>query len=252
MINTKNQWQKGFPQLEIQPDMIHVWRCSLDLPSANLENLLGILQPDEFERAKKFYFEKDRNRFIAARSILRSILGLYLNENPDQIKIGYTSFGKPVLVPGSYFQNLHFNLSHSENLALLAIASEGNVGIDIEQIRYDLDIEALASRFFSKEEICVLEKMDAEKKMEVFFQLWTRKEAFLKATGKGLSFPMEHCDVSSADNRNFSPVIIPITDISDQSNWYVMDLEPAKEYMAAIASDRPNMLISLWDYSFNP
>jgi 4'-phosphopantetheinyl transferase len=252
MNNTKNQWQKGFPQSEIQPDMIHVWRYTLDISLSQKEDFLRILSQDEIERAKKFYFEKDRNRFIAARCIMRTILGLYLNENPDQVKFGYTYFGKPVLQSESYFQNLHFNLSHSENLALLAISCEGNVGIDIEQIRYYLDIEALASRFFSKEEISVLEKMDAEKKMEVFFQLWTRKEAFLKAMGKGLSFPMEHCDVSSANNSNFSPVIIPITDISDQSNWYVMDLEPAKEYMAAIASDRPNMLISLWDYSFNP
>ena len=250
MINSNSPWLKGFPQVGIKRDVIHVWRYTLDLPSSQRESLLEILSPDELERAGKFYFEKDRNRFIAARGILRKILGIYLNEDPEQIHFEYAAFGKPELKSGSYLPKLSFNLSHSENIALFAIASEGNIGIDVEHIRYDMEIEPLASRFFSEMEIHALERVEGEKQNDVFFQFWTRKEAFLKAIGKGLSFPMERCDVSIADNRNFAPVIIP-TDTEEHTNWFVLDLEPGKGYAAAVVADRPEMEISFWDFSFD-
>jgi 4'-phosphopantetheinyl transferase len=250
MINSSNPWLKGFPQVGIQRNVIHVWRFTLDLPFYQRESLLGILSPGELERAGKYFFEKDRNRFIVARGVLRKIVGKYLNKDPDQICFEYAAFGKPELKSGSYLPELSFNLSHSENIALFAIASEAHVGIDVEHIRYDMEIGPLASRFFSEKEILALERVKGEKQKNVFFQFWTRKEAFLKATGKGLSFPMERCDVSNADNRNFAPVIIP-ADTEEHTNWFVLDLEPGKGYAAAVVADRPEMEISFWDFSFD-
>lgn len=249
MINSSSPWLKGFPQFGIQSDGIHVWRYTLDLPSSQRESLLGILSPDELERAGKFYFDKDRNRFIAARGILRKILGIYLNEDPNLIHFEYAEFGKPELKSGSYLPKLSFNLSHSENIALFAIASEGNLGIDVEHIRYDMEIEPLASRFFSEGEIRVLEMAKGKLQKDIFFQFWTRKEAFLKATGKGLSFPMENCDVSSANDRDFSNVIFQSKMIGFP-NWYVMDLKPEKGYTAAVVADNEKD-VYFWDLSFD-
>jgi len=247
MILSKNPWKKGFPKSGIQSDEIHVWRWPIDISDSQLEDFWRVLSPKEREKAGKFFFEKDRMRFIAARGTLRLILGLYLNENPGQIQFDYTAFGKPILKSDSNYQKYYFNLSHSENLALFAITGNGHIGIDLEYIRYDVDIESIISRFFSEREIHMIQRYIGEKQQEVFFQFWTRKEAFLKATGKGLSFPLENCDVSLAEESKFSQVIIP-KELEGEFTLYVKDLEAVSGYKAAIVAGKPDYTLSYWDF----
>jgi 4'-phosphopantetheinyl transferase len=247
MILSKNPWKKGFPKSGIQTDEIHVWRWPIDISDSQVEDFWRMLSPNEREKAGKFFFEKDRMRFIAARGTLRHILGLYLNENPGQIQFDYTAFGKPLLKSDSNLKKYYFNLSHSENLALFAITGNGSIGIDIEYIRYDVDIESIISRFFSEREILMIQRYIGEKQQEVFFQFWTRKEAFLKATGKGLSFPLENCDVSLVEESKFSQVIIP-KESEGEFTLYVKDLEAGSGYKAAIVAGNPDCMLSYWDF----
>lgn len=208
--------------------------------------MFEILSADELERADRFHFEKDRSRFITARGMLRQILGKYLSQHPKGIHFEYSSYGKPGLGPDSGFGNLKFNLSHSDGLALLAITQDKNIGVDIERIRHDISIEQIAGRFFSFDEINSLDKLFEQQKNELFFQYWTRKEAFLKATGKGLSFPMEHCDVSTMSGREFSPVIIQ----KEGSDWHVKDLFPGEGFAAAIAIEGGDLDLSCEHFVF--
>ena len=209
---------------------------------------LGILSTDELERAGRFRFERDQKRFIVARGILRKILGRYLEMNPHKLRFEYTSHGKPVLATNSGYDTLRFNLSHSGAFALYAVTRGRNIGIDIERVRDDIDVEQIARRYFSQGEISSLERIHKNKRSGVFFQYWTRKEAFIKATGEGISFPMEQCDVSLISGRGLSPITLP-GDNRESSYWYGQDLFPGRGYAAAIAVDGGDWDLSCWHYS---
>ncbi|MFD2201715.1 4'-phosphopantetheinyl transferase family protein [Shivajiella indica] len=249
-MDTNSSWQKGLPKAKIQNEIIHVWTCSLDLAKSLKEDLERTLSPDEMERAGRFYFERDQDRFIVSRGSLRQILGIYLQQEPALIKFEYSEFGKPLLKSDSNSSGICFNISHSENLALIAISEDVSLGVDIERIRYDMDINQVMARFFTKEEIRIIESLDSEKRNEKFFQLWTRKEAFLKATGKGLSLPMELCDVSSVDDSGFSQVKVPV-DLSDKNNWFVMDLGVGEGFAAAVGTDKAEMGVIIRNFSLD-
>lgn len=241
-------WLQAIPGALIPSNQIHVWRLSLGLSEHQRANILAILSADEIERAGRFHFEKDQNRFIAARGLLRQILGLYLGEKPQRLQFEYTDFGKPVFGTNSDYKGLHFNLSHSANFALCAITQSREVGIDIERIRSEISVDQIVRRFFSPSEIRSIEMLHEEKRNQLFFQYWTRKEAFLKATGKGLSFPMEQCDVSLMSGVTFSPVIFQ-DEKSESSDWHVQDLFPAEGYAAAIAVEGSDCDLSCFHYS---
>lgn len=232
-MSTSDQWRYlSHPGELIIPDQVHVWQASLEVGAQETENLMGTLSADELERAGRFRFEPDKKRFIAARGILRNILGRYRNTDPGKIRFGYTPAGKPELVSGS--GALHFNLSHSGAFALYAIALHRAVGIDIELIRYDMEVEEIARKFFSENEIGALRQAPESRLHDVFFQYWTRKEAFVKAIGKGIVFPMHEVDVSLANGTDLSPVAWP-GDQKENTGWYVQDLFPAANYRAAVA-----------------
>jgi 4'-phosphopantetheinyl transferase len=248
MTKFKLHWQQAIPGAKIHSNQVQVWCVSLDLSDRQRERMLGMLSADEVARAGRFHFEKDLNRFIAARGILRNILGLYLGEKPHRLRFEYTPHGKPVLGTESGYDALRFNLSHSDSFALYAITRGRNIGIDIERIRYDIAVDQIVRRFFSPDEISSLEGIHDEKRYEVFFQYWTRKEAFLKAMGEGLSFPMEQCDVSLISGMLFSPVTLP-GDKREGSCWYVQDLFPGTGYAAAIAIEGGDCELSCCHYS---
>jgi 4'-phosphopantetheinyl transferase len=228
---------RALPWEMICSNEVHVWRELLDLTSLQSKRLLGILSADELLRAGRFRFERDQKRFIAARGILRMILGRYLGESPHKIHFEYTSKGKPVLANNPGYDTLHFNLSHSDALALYAVTRGRNIGIDIERVRDDVAVEQIAQKFFSQDEISSLERIHKHKRNELFFKYWTRKEAYLKAMGEGISFPMEQIDVSLISERVLSPVIFP-GDKTGSPRWFVQDLFPGRGYAAAIAVER--------------
>ena len=244
MEKNDQPWQPATPGRLIHPNEVHIWRASLDLSKPLPENLLGTLSADELSRASRFRFEKDQRRFIGARGILRQILGAYLQKLPHSLQFLYGTNGKPVLANNDTFQ---FNLSHSENMVLYAITHNRNIGIDLERIREDVAIEQISSRFFSEAEIVSMQQLTESKRNELFFQYWTRKEALIKATGVGLSVPIETFDVSGVNGSILSPIPLP-GDHGEKPQWYLQDLLPGPGYTAAIVVEGGDYGFSYWEY----
>jgi 4'-phosphopantetheinyl transferase len=164
---------------ELGKDEAHVWIVRLDqLPQAAV-----LLSADERERADRFHFQRDKNCFINSRAALRQILGSYLSKDPGTLEFTYNPHGKPHL-PGTPLQ---FNLSHSGELALIAITTASAIGVDVELIRDDLLIAALADAILSDQELTAFREMSPAQQQSEFFRIWVIKEAYTKAIGKGLS-----------------------------------------------------------------
>jgi 4'-phosphopantetheinyl transferase len=195
MINFPIEWCAPPPTLQLLPAVVHLWRVFLEQPIAPIDSLLEILSTDEQDRARRFHFEVDRQRFIAARGTLRVLLGRYLQVEPQQLQFKYGDRGKPLLAEPFCQSQLQFNVSHSQNLALYAIACGREVGVDVEQIRPIRDFDRLAARFFSAREYAHLQKLEPEARLEPFFGYWTCKEAYVKACGVGLSQPTREIEV---------------------------------------------------------
>ena len=248
MNSDELKWPHGVPNKMINSNVVHVSRVFLDVTTDELEKLREFLSVDELERAEQFHFEKDRKRFIAARGTLRKILGSYLNKHPRKICFEYGSHGKPMLAHDIDDDDICFNLSHSGPIALYAVTLRKKIGIDIEYIRDYISVEQIAGQFFSQNEISSLEKIDINKRSELFFQYWTRKEAFLKASGEGISFPMDQCDVSLISGNGLSLVTVQNNNKAI-AGLYVQDLFPGYGYAAAIAVEGCDCNISCWHFS---
>jgi 4'-phosphopantetheinyl transferase len=248
MSTEELQWHHGLPCKLTKLNEVHVWRVLLDVTTVEFESLLGFLSVDEMARVGRFHFERDQKRFIVARGVLRKILGRYLEKHPNDIRFEYNPHGKPALAPDSGKEKICFNLSHSGAIALYAITRDKKIGIDIEHIRHDMEEDLIARKFFSQGEIISLEKTDKNNRSELFFQYWTRKEAFVKATGEGVSFPMQQCDVSSITRNSLSPIILSGNN-EERSCWHVRDLYPGEGYAAAIAIQGNDGDISCWHSS---
>jgi 4'-phosphopantetheinyl transferase len=192
------QLLKTYRSVSHDPDLsnnkVDIWRAFLDLPTGQILELSQILSEDELVRAERFHFKKHKIRFIACRGFLRKILSCYSDTQPDVLQFSYSSLGKPSLVSSTTQDSVCFNVSHSKNTALFAIAHNCDLGIDIEYIRSISDLDQLVKRFFSSGEYKIIHSLSGNKKKEVFFNMWTMKEAYLKATGEGLS-GLEHVEV---------------------------------------------------------
>ncbi len=210
---------------------VHVWRVPLDQPADHLEVLRRTLAADERQRAERFHFEKDRRHFVAGRGLLRTILGHYLGRDPGSLQFAYNPQGKPMLVGEG--GSLCFNLAHSHGLALFAVSRGRELGVDLERIRPEFAGEQVARRFFSPREVAALRSLGGERRHEAFFVCWTRKEAYLKATGKGLSLPLDCFDVSLLPGE---PAALLATrhDPSEVGRWSLRALSPALGYAGAL------------------
>jgi len=178
---------------QLQPDEVHVWLADLDQPPA--DNLKSLLTEDEIVRAERFHFEKDRKHYIVARALLRKLLAAYLGTTAGELRFNYAEKGKPALA-GVENSLLNFNLAHSHGKAIYAFSLGRELGVDLEFIREDFGGEEIAERFFSRGEIATLKNVPPELTKEAFFHCWTRKEAYIKARGEGLSMPLDVFDVS--------------------------------------------------------
>lgn len=243
------QWRRTIPRKSIHSKEVHVWRVLPDLTTVQIEDLRKVLSPDELKRAGRFHFEKDQKRFIVARGILRKILAHYLDREPSDIRFEYTHHGKPILASKSGSGTICFNVSHSDEFVLYAVTPDQNIGIDIERIRDDVDMDQITQTFFSQTDIRSLKQTQKNNWPGVFFQYWTRKEAFLKAMGEAISFPKEQFDVSLINGKTLSPVMLSGNN-EKSSGWYVKDLFPCRGYAAAIAVENGDSDISFWDYSY--
>ena len=202
------------------------------------------LSADERVRAERFYFERDRKRFIVGRGLLRTILGRYLDIKPSRLQFCYQSHGKPVLAEFGAGK-LHFNLSHSQGLALYAVTREQEIGIDIEHVRHIPEADEIVKRFFSARENAVFKALPANQKPQAFFNCWTRKEAYLKAIGDGLACPLDRVEVSltPGEPARLSSIADPSLD-----HWTLQELTPACSYVGALAVQGQNWSLSCWQW----
>jgi 4'-phosphopantetheinyl transferase len=212
-------------------DEIHVWHAPLDREEKVLGRLESRLSQEEKARADRFHFVNDRNRFVAARGLLRELLGKYLHQAPTGLEFSYGEHGKPSLSGGNASSGLCFNLSHSAGLVVYAIAKERNLGIDVEHVRPESAGDDIAKRYFSSREVSDLQTLPPEAKVEGFFHCWTRKEAYLKATGMGLQIPLDSFAVSLFPEKpaQFLGGVEP--------RWHLAAHDPAEGYVAAVVYD---------------
>jgi len=238
-------WEAPPVKVIASRDEIHVWRIALQEELA--PRLRSILSPDECARADRFHFPRDRNRFTVARGSLRTILGRYLKHNPEQLSFSYSQFGKPALVDHPDAHELSFNLSHANELALLAVTRARAIGVDIEFIRPEFASAEIAERFFSSHEVAELRALPAATQREAFFNCWTRKEAYIKAIGEGLSMPLNQFHVSLAPG-SAAALLGNLRDAAEVTRWSLAELVPGPEYVAAVAVEGVGWGLRCWEY----
>jgi 4'-phosphopantetheinyl transferase len=237
-------WLQPPAALDLPPGhQVDIWRIHLDVPVDLLKILQGQLSSEEAERAARFYFPTDRSRFILSHAILRQILARYLRREPGQLHFSVNEYRKPFLDGGG----LEFNLSHSGDFALIAIAQARKVGVDVEQIRTDFETEDIGRRFFSQAEMLELQSLPIEQREAAFFRCWTRKEAYIKAQGMGLTLPLDSFDVSLSPGQ---PAILRATrpDSAEAARWTLMTLEVGPGYAAALAVEGQSLDFRFWDW----
>jgi 4'-phosphopantetheinyl transferase len=228
-------------------DAVHVWRATLDQTPSQIQGFLHTLAPDEQARAERFYFERDREHFIVARGVLRAILGGYLDRAPEYLSFCYGSHGKPALAGESDGDTIRFSVSHSHGVSLYAVARGREVGIDLELIRADVGALEIAERFFSQREVAMLRALPTEAQRQAFFRCWTRKEAYIKAQGEGLSMPLDQFDVSLTPGEP-AAILGTQRNPSEASRWSLHELAPAPGYVAALAVAGHGWHLARWQW----
>lgn len=233
-------WCNPPANLPLTSNEVHLWRTELDLSQEQVCTFASILSEDEKSRAERFYFERDKQRFIVGRGALRSILSRYSGIEPAQLQFEYGSRGKPKLVQGG--DRLQFNLSHSQGLALYGVARHA-IGVDLEYLRPMPDAEKIAQRFFCAGEYRAICAVPSNERHKAFFQIWTAKEAYLKATGDGLA-GLEQVEVSLGDEP--TRLIGIQGDSEAASRWTLHHLLPASNFIATIAVESCAWQIKYW------
>lgn len=239
-------WDGFSGNYALPEDEVHVWRPGLDLAPSGLTKLQEILTADERERAARFHFEADRRRCVIGRGYLRLLLGEILDLPAGSLQFEYDEFGKPGLVPNQGLP-LQFNVSHSGEMILIAISVGRAVGIDVEKIRTDLDCDGIAARFFSANERRILDSLSGPDRYEAFFTCWTRKEAYLKARGVGLSLPLDMFDVSFLPNEE-PRLLATRHDPAEAGRWRLKALPVSADYAAALAASGQNWKLKCWNW----
>jgi 4'-phosphopantetheinyl transferase len=237
-------WPPAPREPRLAADEIHLWCTPLDLPPGAIDALLPALAEDERRRADRFRIGQLRDRFIAGRGLLRSVLSRYLQAAPAELHFEYQPRGKPVLAASARERELYFNVSHSHGLALFAVSAGLPIGVDLEQIRPVRDLDGLVERFFAVEERDQWRRLPEAARPLAFFHGWTRKEAWLKATGSGLSFPLDQFCVSLEPE---APRLLSIRgDSAEAACWRLESCAPAPGFVAALAVRAGEVRILRW------
>ena len=229
-------------------DEVHIWCVSLDVPPETLARLDATLSLEERDRGARLRFTGDRQQFTVAHGALRDLLGRYLRIPPRRVGYASNPFGKPALDPRC--GRLRFNLSHSAGLALIAIAAEADVGIDLECIQGHTDYAELARCFFSSAEVDELSALPPHCYAESFLGCWTKKEAYLKASGVGLAMPLNGFTVPLTTDPAQGPVDlrVPSSEVVQANPWSVFTIRPAPGYIGALAIEGRCWRLSHWQW----
>ena len=236
-LEIDTEWSPSPDGLDLPVGEIHMWIARLDLDDDKAFDgeLASDLSDEETRRAARFKFARDRDCYVRAHAVLRRLLGRYLGVAPSNVRIVQSSAGKPRLVDNSA---LTFNLSHTKTFALFGFSRQGLIGVDVEHARSSVDLLSLAKRFFTASESTLIANANASDRLRYFFTAWVRKEAVVKAVGRGLSIPLSSVDVSPGD-----PATLRTARLEEDppSDWQVIDLPAPVEHFAAVATDiRPS------------
>ena len=241
-------WQTAPVELTSPWDRVDVWKVWLDSAELSSEALRGILAPDEIERARRFHFDRDRIRFIACRTALRNILARYLQMLPVEIRFRYERNGKLEIAEMQNSEGLRFNLSHSSGLAVIAVSSGRAVGVDIEKVSPKPECLEIARRFFSEREYQALSAIGESERQRAFFACWTRKEAFVKAIGDGLSYSLPEFSVTVAPD---APAAIEEVTADPKAvfRWSLANLHSEDGYVGTLAFEKAPCHIEHWQWN---
>ena len=234
--------------LGLAADQVHVWRASLRPPPEVLARLEAVLSPDERARAARFHFPQHRTAFIAGRGVQREILARYTGLAPSALAYREGSHGKPELDGRGAELGIRFNVSNSGDLALYAVTLGREIGVDLELLKAMPDGMDIASRFFSAPENEVFAALPDDVRDLAFFRCWTRKEAYIKAVGEGLSMPLDCFDVAFAPGE---PAAILRTrgNPAEAERWTMLALEPGPGYVGALAVEGTGWRPVLFDWN---
>lgn len=230
--------------LRLDAGEIHVWQVDLESVGAADRGLPGLLSEDERARAGRFAFEVHRQRFAAARGSLRRVLSRYLGMAPQDIAFGYGPRGKPYLAHDRATPPLRFNVSHSAERALFAVALGRELGVDLERVSETTSVLELAERFFAPQEWRFLRGLPPAARREAFFRLWTLKEAYLKASGVGLYEPLDSIVLRLAEGA--AP---PLVLHAGRRDWSLKELRPAADFAAAVAAEGEGGTLRCWSWT---
>jgi 4'-phosphopantetheinyl transferase len=223
-------WTPPPEPLDLRDDTVDVWRLSLERPTEVVERLARLLTDEERARAARFRFECDQNCYTLTRGVLRRLLGDYLNISSRDIAFATGEHGKPALAPSQQpSQPIEFNVSHSGGYSLFAFSRGRAVGVDVEQMRARKSLELVAKHHFSPKERDALSGVEGGALLQRFYRCWTRKEAYMKATGKGVALGLKSFAVSVDE----APRLL-WTDHGDADRWQFVDVSPGDGYAAAV------------------
>lgn len=217
--------------LHLDCNEIHAWHLNIKDHLDRLETYKGLLDKEEKEKAHRFRFDKDYNCSIIARGVLRILLGDYLQRPPAKITFAYGASGKPEIDGDT---TIKFNISHARDAIVFGFVHNDAIGVDIEFMDEKIDTMQIAKHFFSKEEIAALHAQPENKRVEAFYNCWTRKEAFIKAVGEGLSFPLDQFVVSLKPAIK-AQLLETKWDQEEKKKWMLESFTPEKKYVSALA-----------------
>jgi 4'-phosphopantetheinyl transferase len=229
-------------------DEVHVWRASLRPPPHVLARLESHLSPDERARAARFRFSEHRTAFVAGRGVQRDILARYTGLPPAALAYREGSHGKPELDGPPAELGIRFNVSNSGDVALYALTLGREIGVDLEQLKPMPDGMDIAQRFFSAPENEVFAALAAEARDVAFFRCWTRKEAYIKAVGEGLSMPLDRFDVAFAPGED-ARILRTRGNPAEAGRWTMLHLEPGLGYVGALAVEGAGWRPLLFDWN---
>jgi 4'-phosphopantetheinyl transferase len=244
-------WAPPPPELVLPDDEVHVWRASLAPPPGELERLLALLDDEERSRAGRFRFPEHRDRFVAGRGIQRELLARYLDVHPAALRYRHARYGKPELDGAEAASGLRFNVSNAADRLLVAVARGREVGVDLEPLRPMPDGESIARRFFSAPENEVFGAIPLEERDLAFFTCWTRKEAFIKAVGEGLSMPLDCFDVTLAPGEP-ARLLRTRGNPAEAERWTLCELDPGPGWVAALAAEGRGWSVRRFDRDAPP
>jgi len=228
--------------LRLAEDEAQVWQADLDALARSETQWLNLLSRDEQDRAGRFRFPIHRQRFTAGRGLLRTLLGSYLNIDPREVIFRYSEKDKPRLADLFAKSSLQFNLSHSDNVILLGFTLGRDIGVDVEKLRVNFNVLEIAERFFSESERNALAALPLSQHHQAFFNCWTRKEAFVKAVGEGLSLPLDQFDVSLAPGQS-AELLATRPDPGEAARWSLWALDAGPGCAAAVVVRGSNLRI---------